>query len=192
MVHRKTIRHVHKPGHLHELTFSCYGRPPLLNNDSWRAQLARCIDQAGDEEKAPLAAFVFMPEHVHLLVHFVEPVPLIGRYLARIKQPFSKQIKQTIAREFPKLASELVVQERAGKICFRFWQAGPEFDRNLFSGRAIESSLNYTHANPVRRGLCNLAVDWKWSSARFYLADPCGRQYDELPHLSGLPPGATA
>ena len=32
MAHRKTVRHFHKPGHLHELTFSCYRRMPLIGN----------------------------------------------------------------------------------------------------------------------------------------------------------------
>lgn len=31
--HRKTIKQFHEPGHLHELTFSCYRRLPLLTND---------------------------------------------------------------------------------------------------------------------------------------------------------------
>ena len=29
------MRHFHEAGHLHELTFSCYRRMPLLTNDSW-------------------------------------------------------------------------------------------------------------------------------------------------------------
>jgi len=28
--HRKQVRHIHDPGHVHELTFSCYPRWPLL------------------------------------------------------------------------------------------------------------------------------------------------------------------
>ena len=66
--HRKLVKHYHEPGDLHELTFSCYKRQPLLTNDAWRQQLARCIDAAGEELDIQLAAFVFMPEHVHLLV----------------------------------------------------------------------------------------------------------------------------
>ena len=32
MPHRKTVRRFHEPGDLHELTFSCYRRMPLLAN----------------------------------------------------------------------------------------------------------------------------------------------------------------
>ena len=47
MAHRKSVRHFHEAGHLHELTFSCYRRMPLLTNDSWRERLARCVEAAG-------------------------------------------------------------------------------------------------------------------------------------------------
>ncbi|MGO8689390.1 MAG: transposase [Thermoguttaceae bacterium] len=190
MAHRKTVRHFHDVGHIHELTFSCYGRMPLLTNDAWREKLARCIDAAGKETTTELVGFVFMPEHVHLLVYPRAPDPSISLYLARIKQPFSKQIKEILAREGSALLSRLTVLERPGKTCFRFWQEGPGFDRNVFSIEAISSSLEYLHNNPVRRGLCGRAVDWKWSSARYYLGVPSRHQDPDLPMIHGLPEGA--
>ncbi len=75
-------------------------------------------------------------------------------------------------------------------MCFRFWQEGPGFDRNLFSIKAILASLRYIHANPVKRGLCLREVDWKWSSARYYLDVPPRQQLSELPFIYGLPEGA--
>ena len=44
--HRKLVRHYHEPGDLHELTFSCDRRMPLLTNDVWRELLCRSIDRA--------------------------------------------------------------------------------------------------------------------------------------------------
>jgi putative transposase len=207
MAHRKTVRHFHEVGHLHELTFSCYHRMPLLTNDSWREKLAQFIEVAGKENLFDLVAFVFMPEHVHLLVYPTTPNPSISLYLARIKQPFSKQIKEILIEQQSQLLSKLTVQERPGKTCFRFWQEGPGFDRNLFSTEAISLSLEYIHNNPVKRGLCRVAEDWKWSSARYYLDESInqntgmasttqytgkasGTQYHNLPTISGLPEGA--
>ncbi len=190
MAHRKTVRHFHEPGHLHELTFSCYRRMPFLTNDAWRENLARCVQAAGDEWAMQLVGFVFMPEHVHLLVYPTAVNPSISRYLARIKQPFSKHIKEILSGQSSRLLSRLTVRERPGKECFRFWQEGPGFDRNLFSSEAISASLEYIHNNPVSRGLCRRAVDWKWSSARYYLDVPPRRQHPHLPMIHGLPEGA--
>jgi putative transposase len=79
-------------GHVHELTFSCYRRKPLLTNDPWREKLARGIDDGWDENGFSLNAFVFMPEHVHLLVLPDDEHSEVSQLLARIKQPFSNQI----------------------------------------------------------------------------------------------------
>ncbi len=191
MAHRKRVRHVHEPGHLHELTFSCYRRLPLLTNDPWRERLARSLDEANREANVGLVGFVFMPEHLHLLVHLPEPAPSIGRYLARIKQPFSRQIKELLVERRSGLLSRLTVRERPGKSCFRFWQEGSGFDRNLFTNEAIRASLDYIHENPVKRGLCRRAIDWRWSSARYYLGDPPSLQEAHLPFIHGLPVGAS-
>ena len=45
------------------------------------------------------------------------------------------------------------------------------------------------HVNPVNRGRCGHAVDWKWSSAR-HDDDSSVRQPPDLPRIQGLPEGA--
>ena len=187
--HRKLVKHYHEPGDLHELTFSCFHRLPLLTNDSWRQRLVRCIDAAGQQTGIKLAAFVFMPEHVHLLVVPWSAEPEIDRYLALIKQPFSKSIKELLVNSKSSLIDRLTVEERPGKSCFRFWQEGPGYDRNLNTPTSIEAAIDYIHRNPVRRGLVTRAIDWKWSSASWYLLDPPRQQLVDLPVVHGLPVG---
>lgn len=188
--HRKTVRHYHQPGDFHELTFSTYRRLPILTNDDWRRRLAQSIDKACVEIRVELVGFVFMPEHVHLLVYPLSEKGDIDKYLKRVKEPFSKEIKQLLMHLKSPLLKRLTVRERSGKTCFRYWQRGPGFDRNLFTPAAILASLDYIHRNPVNRGLCEQAIDGKWSSARFYLLDPPKQQFPDLPHIHGMRPGA--
>jgi putative transposase len=162
---------------------------PLLTNDPWRSQLARCIDAANREEQMNLVAFVFMPEHVHLLIVPSVNEPDMGRYLALIKQPFSKSIKRLLIETNSPLLRRLTVQERPSKTSFRFWQEGPRYDRNLNTAKAIRASIDYIHCNPVTRKLCRQAVDWKWSSARCLL-DSSYPPDPDLPFLGRLPAGA--
>lgn len=187
--HRKRVKHFHTPGDLHEFTFSCYQRRPLLTDDDWCDQLARSLDDACAEHEIDLVAFVFMPEHVHMLVYPRLQKPNLGLYLARIKQPFSVKIKELLVVEHSSLLPGLTVRERPGKLSFRFWQEGPGFDRNLNTPPAVQAAIDYIHLNPIRRGLCAKAVDWKWSSARYYLLDPPRQQFPGLPHIHGPPPG---
>jgi putative transposase len=151
--------------------------------------LARCLDAAGAELEIQLAAFVFMPEHVHLLVVPTGNDPIIDQYLARIKQPFSKWVKQELLESKSLLVDKLTVRERPGKSSFRFWQEGPGYDRNLTTPAVIEAAIEYFHMNPVRRGLVKRAVEWRWSSASWYLLDPPRQQLPGLPFIHGLPAG---
>jgi REP element-mobilizing transposase RayT len=73
--YRKRVRHFHEPGHLHEFTFSCYHRWPLLTNNDWRRRLSGAIDGANSIWRCERVAFVFMPEHIHLLANPLEPDP---------------------------------------------------------------------------------------------------------------------
>ena len=66
--HRKLNKKYNIPGHAHFLTFSRYGRMALLSNDSWRQWLAESTRKKCNEHEFALWAYVFMPEHVHLLL----------------------------------------------------------------------------------------------------------------------------
>lgn len=186
----KKVKHFHEPGDFHELTFSCYSGLELLTRDAWRSRLSQHIDQACAEFLFDLVAFVYMLEHVHLLVFPRSPNPRVDLFLARLKQPFSKEIKGLLEKTHDPLLQRLTVRERPGKMCFRFWQEGAGYDRNISTPKALESSINYIHMNPVKRGLCEKPVDWTWSSARYYLLDPPRQQFPELPFIHGLPPDA--
>ena len=182
----KSIRHYHEPGHLHEFTFSCYQLLPLLTNDDWRRKLSRYIDAANECCRWQLVAFVFMPEHVHLLTDPLDDEPDIGAYLQVVKEPFSKAIHKGLVERQSNLLKKLVIRDRPGRECFRFWQEGAGYDRNLWTKQAIRSSIDYIHQNPVRRGLCLKATEWKWSSARWYCNEPPRQQDPDLPHIHGL------
>jgi len=184
--HRKTVRRGHEPGDCHELTFSCYRRMPLLTNDIWRRMLAESLDRALLGYRFRLVAFVFMPEHVHLLVYPEGPEPRLDLLLKAIKRPFSTRIKRMLAEARSPLLERLTVRERPGVTAFRFWQEGGGYDRDLRTEAAVVAAIDYIHLNPVRRGLCDRTTRWKWSSAGFFhgpddFADP------DLPEVSGLP-----
>lgn len=153
---------------------------PLLTNNVWQTVLAESLDRACKSEGFGLVAFVLMPEHVHLLVVPQTQNSNVSRLLARTKQPTSKTIKGLLNKANSPLLSKLTVRERPGKHCFRFWQEGPGYDRNIFSSEAIKASIDYIHMNAVKRCLCEKATDWKWSSARFYLNEAADSDLPDL------------
>ena len=184
--HRKRVKHYHDPGHVHELTFSCFHRWPLLTNDVWRELLARSVDHAMEGNNYRLTAFVFMPEHVHLMIYPIQGANTIDVLLKAIKRPFSYRIKQLLIKSRSRLLDRLTLKQRPGITTFRYWQEGPGYDRNLTKAATVLAAIDYLQHNPVRRNLVTRAVDWKWSSARYYLVDP-PRQYPDLPNIHSLP-----
>ncbi len=173
--HRKAVRHFDLPNHAHELTFSTYRRLPVMLGPGIPEIVLASIARIGERGLARILAFVLMPEHVHvLLVPTVcdgQPVR-IASILSGIKRPSSFRIKRLLAATCPDKCRELTVRERPGKTAFRFWQEGGGYDRNLTSPDAVRSSIEYIHANPVRRGLCGRASDWAWSSWHQWHAEP--------------------
>ena len=105
--------------------------------------------------------------------------------LKAIKRPFSYRIKQLLIESRSGLLRRLTIQQRPGKATFRFWQEGPGYDRNLDNAASVLAAIDYIHLNPVRRGLCENVLDWKWSSARWYESL---RLDADLPRLTPLPP----
>jgi len=78
---------LHEPGAAHGLTFCCHRRFAFLRAERTCAWLANAIDEARREHHFLLWAYVFMPEHVHLLVWPTRPDFSVSRVLKAIKQP---------------------------------------------------------------------------------------------------------
>jgi putative transposase len=183
-LHRKRIKHFEQERYVHELTFSCFQRRPLLDNDLRRAWFCEELESACERQQFLLLAYVLMPEHVHLLVFPSQSgvgEPLISKLLSHLKIQVSRRVKRDLMATANPLLDELTVRQRPGVMTFRFWQEGPGYDRNLFESKSITAAIDYIHANPVRRGLCNRAIDWPWSSARRLLNDA---QLEGTPRLS--------
>lgn len=149
--------------------------------------LSTFIGRAVARHRYGVAALVYMPEHVHLIVWPRPEASVISKLLTDIKRPFSSQIKRLLVHADNPLLQQLTIRQRPGVSTFRFWQEGPGYDRNLTEPQTALAAIDYVHLNPVRRGLVKRATDWPWSSARWYL-DPTSPKDEYLPKIDGLPP----
>ena len=101
---------------------------------------------AGDCERHfyQLGAWVVMPNHAHLLIHPVVPIPVLTRWL-----------KGSTARSANRILG------RTGQ---PFWQ-DESWDHYLRHESQIERTAAYIEQNPVSAGLVFSAELWLWSSA---------------------------
>ncbi|HEX7448110.1 MAG TPA: hypothetical protein VF306_11225 [Pirellulales bacterium] len=170
MHYRKRInrrRQYNELGHAHELTFSCYQRYKFLAAERTCQWLADSLNDARIRLNFNLWAYVFMPEHVHLMIYPLEAPYDTGAILKAIKEPVGRKAIQYLvqnAREWlPK-----ITRRRGRRIESHFWQMGGGFDSNTTEVTALSEQIDYFHLNPVRRGLVERGSDWKWSSAAWF------------------------
>jgi len=145
--------------HAHFITFSCYKRRRLLDHDSVKRVVLGCLSAQLKRLAATCVGFVIMPNHVHALLWFSGQEQL-SELMEHWKQASSVRIKNLLAEKFSAYAAHLPPEEP-------IWQAR-YYDFNVVSSEKVEEKLNYIHENPVKAKLVERAVDWPWSSVRFY------------------------
>lgn len=161
-------RNFNIPGHAHELTFSCYKRYQFLKSDRTCRWLAEAIDEARAKWRFDLWTYVFMPEHVHLILHPRDAAYDIAQIRKAIKDPVARQAIKYLEVHSPHWLSR-ITRRRGGHTERLFWKSGGGFDRNVTESATLLAMIDYLHLNPVRRGLVERAEDWKWSSAAWFL-----------------------
>lgn len=162
---RKNLKRYDIPGHAHELTFSCYHRYDYLKDQMACSIFLDELSQAKERFKFKIWAYVLMPNHVHLLIYPEMNTYKIAVILKHIKGKTSTRYRAYIINQKPYKYDTFCVTLNGKKI-FRFWQRGGGYDRNLWSAKAIHSSINYIEGNPIRADLVEVAKEWPWSSAR--------------------------
>ena len=152
-------------GHSHFLTFSTLRRHQYLLDERICEFLVESIEQAALKHHFVLFAYVFMPDHVHLLIH-----PLDEQYdMAKILQ----SIKQGPARK----------AKNRSYIPGELWEPGGGYDSNLISRESKVSCIGYIHFNPVRKDMVENPWDYPWSSADWHVHGndskiKCTRMYE--------------
>lgn len=169
-------RHMHRVGQPNDvrfLTFSCYRRLPLFQNNSIKAAFADRLALARESTGIRLIAWVVMPEHVHLLVMPLGHGKSVTQYLRFLKRPFAQMVVSRWRDLQARVLDQLIDKQGAT----RFWQQGGGYDRVMRSEDDVREKIAYINSNPVRRGLVEHAEDWRWSSARWY----AGHREGEMP-----------
>ena len=176
--HRKKLQRYEIPGDLRFLTFSCFSRLGLLDDDAVKQEFVADIRRTRSMFHYKLSAWVIMPEHVHLLLQPKLPEFPVTDLLKELKGQFSGRALRRWRKEGSPILNALT--DSRGKR--RFWLPGGGYDRNINSSEELEEKINYIHNNPVKRGLVQRACDWLWSSARWYagLRDEGVLQIDPL------------
>jgi len=147
-------------GHAHFITFSCYRRRRVLDDDRAKGIVVNFLADELRKTNGSCIGFVIMPDHVHALLHFREPGTL-SRFMQQWKRKSSNRLKKFLEVHLPAYTAVMDLKEP-------IWQAG-YYDFNVFSVSKAKEKLEYMHNNPVRKGLVANIWEWNFGSARWYL-----------------------
>ena len=143
----------------HFVTFSVYRRRRLLDHDQPKRIVLGVLNDLLEKIDSRCVGFVLMPNHVHAVLWFPQPGQL-SHFMHEWKRTSSLNIRKWYREQADHYAARFGEGDR-------FWQ--PKYYAfEIYSRPKLEEKLAYMHQNPVRAGLVERAVDWRWSSARWY------------------------
>src|SRR2546429_4840530 len=142
----------HQSGQSHFVTFCGYHRRCLLTTNASRRIFESALERVRRSYRLHVYGYVVMPEHVHILLSEPQQGTLADAL---------KSLKQGVSRRLIGEAEH-------------FWQKR-YYDFNIRNHAQFVEKLRYIHRNPVKRGLCERAEDWEWSSFRQYATGCDGR-----------------
>ncbi|MGH9357086.1 MAG: REP-associated tyrosine transposase [Terriglobia bacterium] len=130
----------------------------------------KALDEARQSAGFAIFAYVVMPDHLHIITDGARKPSEALRFIKgvsahRILQHLKEQGHQGSLNELRNAGSseahKYSVWERHSNVVL------------LTTEGAFMQRVNYTHQNPVRAGLAEHAVDYRWSSARIWHRQLC-------------------
>ncbi len=159
----KHLKRLVGQGDLHFITFCCYQRRRFLDTARARNIAAQVLRQVRARYHFALIGYVFMPDHVHLLMG--EP---LAAPPATILQVFKQRVSRRLRARKRGVSTQLRLRFDDGDYRERrFWQRR-YFDFNVYSRAKVIEKLHYMHANPVKEKMVTHPGDWPWSSWCYY------------------------
>jgi putative transposase len=151
------------------ITIVTKNRLPVFRTEHLTQILCRALDEARTSARILLFGYVIMLDHLHLLTSRPSTT---SEVLRALKGVAARRVIDYL-KQNGYLSSLAKLQHEARERNFKYslWQVEknvfPVFSEGLFMEK-----LNYIHQNPVRAGLAQRAVDYRWSSARIWHGCP--------------------
>jgi len=151
------------------LTVVAKDRLPVFRTDTISNLACEALAEARKSGGFLVFAYVIMPDHLHLITSQPNNPADV---LRRVKGMTGRRVIDYLKlKGFKSSLEKLRHEEWKRKHAHSLWQQ----EKNVFSiysEAVFMQKVNYIHANPVRAGLVERAVDYRWSSARIWQGRP--------------------
>lgn len=143
---------------------------PLFAEQQAKAILLEEFDFYRNKYNSKILAYVIMLEHYHLVAQFQQASDLHG-WLHDVQSHTANELSKWLRRR-TKSPTELEVYAKHanGPAKLAVWKEQARVF-GITSEKTLLTKIDYTHKNPVTRGLASGPGDWLWSSWRNYYLD---------------------
>lgn len=147
------------------ITVVAKDRLPVFRSEALKAVTCKALAEARNSGGFLIFAYVIMSNHLHILTD--EP---------KTSADVLRRLKGITGRRVIDYLKENNYQSSLAKLRHEEWKRGHSHSLwqqeknvfNIFSEAVFMQKVNYIHLNPVRAGLVERAVDYRWSSARIW------------------------
>lgn len=147
------------------ITMVARNRLPVFKTDAIKHITCQALDEARNSGKFLIFAYVIMFDHLHLLTNQPKTSADVLRYVRGITG--RRVIDYLKKKNFHASLAKLQHEEWKRKHSYSVWQQEKNV-LSIFSEAMFMQKVNYIHLNPVREGLVERAIDYRWSSARIW------------------------
>lgn len=147
------------------ITIVTKDRLPIFQTDAIKKIACQAIDEARNSGGFLLFAYVIMLDHMHLLTDCPDTSADVLRYIKGITG--RRVIDYLKEKNFQTFLAKLRHEDWKRKHSYSVWQKEKNV-LSIFSEAMFMQKVNYIHNNPVRAGLVERAIDYRWSSARIW------------------------
>ena len=151
-----------RKAHAHFLTFFSFHRFDLLTDDFHCACLLESIHSMCEGHCFHFCSYVFMPDHVHLLI-----LPKVIRHQMA---PFEDDLRadfsnRVLAKLDAPALQQFRVRERSGILRHRFWQCGRAYNEVVATFKDATSKMQFCKDEAAQHGLTLKSSPWRWMSS---------------------------
>lgn len=156
---------ISKDSPIYYLTSVTNGRLPVFKTSRLKELLCEALDEARTSASLLIFAYVIMTDHLHALVGSDRKPSEVARYINGIS---SRRVINYL-KESGYESSLQKLRHATGARSHRYslWDHHPNL-KLVTTENGLMEKANYIHQNPVRAGLVDQAVDYRWSSIRYW------------------------
>jgi putative transposase len=159
---------------LHYLTFSVIDWLPVFVCEDPCQIVTDSLNYCHREKCLRVNAFVIMPTHVHLILFDADfDVQRLQHTLADMRKYTGQQLSDYCEQKMPAPFSRALRDISRADRARQFWQQS-RHPEAIYSQQFWRTKIDYLHDNPRRKGLVRDAMQWRFSSAAYWLTEPPG------------------